>query len=92
MTRVKGQPCLTPPARLAAGSETAAGGPGRGNNERSLTFSPQTRAASRQTDADPLAALDAALDRSGFVALPDSLAAARAAPDTEVHLMGEGSQ
>jgi alkyl sulfatase BDS1-like metallo-beta-lactamase superfamily hydrolase len=40
----------------------------------------------------PLAALDAALDRSGFAFLPNSPAAGLAGPACEVHLLGEGSQ
>jgi hypothetical protein len=40
----------------------------------------------------PLAALDAALDRSGFVFLPHSPAAGLGGPACEVHLLGEGSQ
>ena len=40
----------------------------------------------------PLAVLDAALDRSGFVFLPASPAAVLDDPAAEVHLLGEGSQ
>ena len=40
----------------------------------------------------PLAVLDAALDRSGFVFLPASPAAVLDNPAAEVHLLGEGSQ
>ena len=40
----------------------------------------------------PLAALDAALDRSMFVFLPDFPGAALDGPATEAHLLGEGSQ
>jgi len=40
----------------------------------------------------PLATLDAALDRSGFVLLPDSPSSDLNGPAEEVHLLGEGSQ
>ena len=40
----------------------------------------------------PLAALDAGLDRSGFVSLPEFPTAGLDGPDDKVHLLGEGSQ
>ena len=40
----------------------------------------------------PLTALDVALDRSGFVFLPDSPALVLDDPNAEVHLLGEGAQ
>jgi alkyl sulfatase BDS1-like metallo-beta-lactamase superfamily hydrolase len=47
---------------------------------------------SRPAPGTLLAALDAGLDRSVFVFLPDSPVAGLDGPDEEVHLLGEGSQ